>query len=250
MARGTCLVGTSGWSYPHWAKGRFYPRGLRQGEWLTYLATQFDTVEVNVSFYRLPSEALIAAWRAKTPTRFRMALKMWRRITHEKRLRGCDAEVRDFLAIGQLLGSRRGPLLIQLPPGLHRDDALLDAFLASLRGAMGRRRWEAAVEFRHASWLAPEVNALLDRHGVALVLSDHRSCEITEPNGVPLVYIRRHGTSGHCAGGYSDDELAADAARIRGWLGEGRTVCVYFNNDVGGHAVDNARTLRALLMGP
>lgn len=245
MARGVCYIGTSGWSYPHWAGGRFYPPGLKPGEWLTFLAGQFSTVELNASFYRPPRPEAIARWRRAVPASFRFAVKLWRRITHERRLADCGAELRSFLEVVGALGSKRGPLLVQLPPSLRRDDALLAAFLDTLRKAAGRRRWRVALEFRSPDWLCPQVCALLSAQDAALCLSDLPHCPCVEPNAASFVYIRRHGPTGRYRGCYTDELIRADAGRIRGWLEAGRDVYVYYNNDIEGHALDNARELIA-----
>jgi uncharacterized protein YecE (DUF72 family) len=243
MPRGTCHVGTSGWSYSHWAGGRFYPRGLKPGEWLAFLAGQFHTVELNASFYRPPRPEAIAKWRQAVPASFRFAVKLWRRITHERRLANCESELRSFLERVGGLGPRRGPLLVQLPPSLRRDVELLAAFLAALRSAAGRRRWRVAVEFRSPDWLSQEVGELLSAHEAALCLSDLPRCPATEPNAAPFVYVRRHGPTGRYRGRYGEEHIRADAERVRGWLAAGRDVYVYYNNDIEGHAVDNAREL-------
>lgn len=244
MAGGRCFVGTSGWSYAHWGGGRFYPPGLRSGDWLPFYAERFTTVEINASFYRLPQPESVRRWRELTGGRFRFAVKLWRRITHEKRLAGCADELRDFLAAFAALGPRRGPLLVQLPPGLGPDLPRLEAFLADLRRAAGRQRWRVAVEFRHPGWLSPEVYDLLARRGAAVCLADLPRCPVREPNAAPFVYVRRHGPAGGYRGCYTPGQIAADAEQVRGWRAAGRDVYVYYNNDVGGHAVDNARQLR------
>lgn len=247
--RGICRVGTSGWSYPHWGKGRFYPVGLPAGKWLSYLAEHLDTVELNASFYRPPRPAMIQRWRDALPVGFPMAVKLWRRITHDKKLADCGQEIRDFLEIVNELGTRRGPMLVQLPPSLHKDLARLEAFLEELKAAMGRRRWRVAVEFRHASWLEDATRELLDRFDVAMVLADMPRCATDQANRASFVYVRRHGPGGRYRGCYSPEMLAEDARRIRGWLEEGRDVYVYFNNDVEGYAIDNARQLKAMISG-
>lgn len=245
MKGGTCYIGTSGWSYPHWAKGRFYPVGLKPGDWLSYLSQHLPTVEVNSSFYRLPQANLIRRWRDCVPDSFRFAVKLWRRITHDKRLIDCDDELRSFFSVVGELRSRRGPLLVQLPPSFRKDPDRLDGFLGLLRQVMGRRSWLVAVEFRHPGWICPEVYELLSRRAAAVVLADWPRCSVTEPNDAPFVYVRRHGPAGRYRGCYSAEQIAADAASIRRWLGEGRDVFVYYNNDVEGYAVDNARQLLA-----
>ena len=243
MAGGRCYIGTSGWSYAHWAKGRFYPKGLKQGEWLRFFAERFGTVELNSSFYRVPKPEFIARWRTVTGGRFRFAVKLWRRITHEKRLVECGVELSSFLEVVGELKPKRGPLLVQLPPSLRKNVRRLDEFLATLKKATGRVRWKVAVEFRHPDWLCDEVYELLTRYRVALCLADLPRCPITEPNDAPFVYVRRHGPGGGYRGCYAPEHIAADAERIRGWLRSGKDVFVYYNNDIGGHAVDNARQL-------
>lgn len=244
MSAGRCYIGTSGWSYSHWAKGRFYPKGLRPGDWLRFYADHFDTVEINASFYRLPRPEFVTRWRTLTGSRFRFAVKLWRRVTHEKRLVDCGPALDAFFAAVAGLGPKRGPLLVQLPPSLRKDLDRLAAFLAVLKKATGRRRWKLAVEFRSPDWLCPQVYRLLDQHGAAVCLADLRRCPITEPNEAPFVYVRRHGPGGRYRGCYSAAHVAEDAERIRAWLADGRDVFVYYNNDVEGHAVDNARQLR------
>ena len=247
MTAGSCQIGTSGWSYAHWAKGRFYPKGTKPGDYLGYYSQHFATVELNASFYRPPKPEMVARWREVTTARFRFAVKLWRRITHERKLANCSRELRDFLSLIETFGPKRGPLLIQLPPSLHRDDERLDAFLGTFKEIAGKTRWKLAVEFRHTSWLAAPVYELLDRYGVACVLADLERCPIVEPNDVPFVYVRRHGPGGPYRGCYSADQLAADADRIRSWLKAGKDVYVYFNNDIEGHAIDNARQLIELI---
>ncbi|GMV37509.1 MAG: hypothetical protein AMXMBFR61_20170 [Fimbriimonadales bacterium] len=246
MARkGTLLVGTSGWSYVHWARGVFYPKGLKQAGWLAYFAGRFRTAEVNMSFYRLPPETMVDRWRDAVPDGFVFAVKMWRRVTHERRLKGAEREIADFWRSASRLGNTLGPILVQLPPRLPVDFDVIDGTLATLREVTGGAA-RVAVEFRNEAWLSAETKALLDRHGAALCVQDHGLCTNTEPNDAPFVYVRRHGPSGRYAGCYSEKQLSEDASRIRGWLDEGRDVYVYFNNDIEGHAVRNALRLLEL----
>jgi uncharacterized protein YecE (DUF72 family) len=243
MAGGKCYVGTSGWSYAHWGKGCFYPPGLKPGEWLAFFAKRFGTVEINSSFYRLPKPDFVARWRSVTPTRFRFAVKLWRRVTHDKRLTDCEAELAGFLEVMGGLGPKRGPLLVQLPPSLRKDLGRLDAFLCSLREVAGRTRWRVVVEFRNRDWLDDEVRGVLDRYQAALCQADLPRCPITAPNDAPFVYLRRHGPGGGYRGCYTSEHIGADAERICRWLADGKDVYVYYNNDVEGHAVNNARQL-------
>jgi uncharacterized protein YecE (DUF72 family) len=192
---------------------------------------------------------VVTRWNDVTRSRFRFAVKLWRRITHEKRLADCFDGLQFFFGVANQLGAKRAPLLVQLPPSLGRDAALLDAFLTDLKRAARPARWKIAVEFRNSNWLCDPVYELLDRHRAAVVLADMPRCPIAEPNGVPFVYVRRHGPGGRYRGCYTKRHLSRDAARIHEWLGQGRDVYVYFNNDIEGHAIDNARTLRTLIDG-
>ena len=247
MTTGRFYIGTSGWCYSHWAKGRFYPKGLKQADWLHFFSQHFTTVEVNCSFYRLPHAEMVVRWRKLTGVNFRFAVKLWRHITHEKRLIDCREPLsRFFNAVGEFR-IKRGPLLVQLPPSMQKNLDRLETFLNDLKQAAGRTRWKVAVEFRNAQWLDDDVFDLLNRYGAALCLADMEKCPMTEPNEVDFIYIRRHGPGGRYRGCYAKHHLEQDAERIRIWLSVGKDVYIYFNNDVEGYAVDNAKQLRELL---
>jgi len=239
---GLCRVGTSGWNYAGW-RSRFYA-GVKASEWLTHYAHHFCTVEVNGSFYQVPRPETVEHWAHRVPPGFLFALKMWRGVTHYRRLRHCEDLLRIYLpAVEHIPAGMRGPLLIQLPERMAVDQGLLDAFLTSLRTMSDHAGWRVAVEFRHLDWLTPHTRRILDRHQTALCLADMPHALSREPNDVGWVYVRRHGTTGRFAGGYSEAQIARDAADIHRWLDEGRDVFVYYNNDLDGHALDNARTL-------
>jgi uncharacterized protein YecE (DUF72 family) len=172
------FVGTSGWSYKEW-KGSFYPPKLPQDEMLSFYASRFPTVEVNNSFYRIPSEKVLAGWAEQVPPHFRFVLKASRRITHNSRLADQDGSLEYFLRAVNPLGERLGPTLFQLPPTFKKDAARLRDFLARLP-----KRWMAALEFRHVSWFDDEVYDLLRSHDLALVAVDE---DKTEGKGAPLV---------------------------------------------------------------
>jgi uncharacterized protein YecE (DUF72 family) len=172
------LVGTSGWSYKEW-KGSFYPAGLPAGGMLRHYASHFPTVEVNNSFYRLPTERVLAAWAEQVPSGFRFVLKASRRITHFNRLNNQDGSLEYFLRAVNPLGARRGPTLFQLPPAFEKDPGRLREFLARLP-----RHEPAAFEFRHDSWFDEEIYQLLRDRDVALVAVDE---DENEGRGAPLV---------------------------------------------------------------
>jgi uncharacterized protein YecE (DUF72 family) len=234
-------IGCSGWNYADW-RGRFYPDGLPESRWLAFYAERFDTVEVNATFYRLPTRAAVARWAEVTPAGFTFAVKTSRYLTHVKRLRELGAGVeRFFERIEPLVSSGKlGPVLWQLPPNFRRDDERLADALSRLS------RGEHAFEFRHSSWQAPDVWRLLKEHRVALVVAD--DAQRAEPSlelTAPFAYLRFHRGRRGRRGNYSDRELVTWAQRMRRL--QARTVYAYFNNDWEGFAVRNAARLRELL---
>lgn len=244
--RGRCLIGTSGYVYPHW-RGRFYPPDLPERQWLAYYAREFSTVELNAPFYRLPPAATFRRWRQAVPPGFVFAVKASRYLTHVTRLRAPARPLARLLSRLRHLGPTLGPVLLQLPPGFHLDLGRLDRLLTALRRRRDGASPRAVLEVRHASWLVPEVFRRLRRAGVALCLSDWPGLAVPEVLTARFVYVRRHGHGVRYGGRYPAARLAADAARIRSWLAAGLDVYVYFNNDALAHAVNDARRLRAML---
>ncbi len=236
-------VGTSGWSYDHW-EHVLYPPGLPARDRLARYAQEFDTVELNASFYRWPRDATFAGWRRRLPPGFSMSVKAPRGLTHAKRLYAPEVWAQRIARSWHELGDRREVVLVQLRPDQERDDARLDWFLGCLPPWL-----QVAVELRHPSWQDDAVFALLERHGAAscVMSGAHLPCVLRAT--APVVYVRMHGPDHHhlYGGSYSDDDLRWWADRIQEWTDDGRDVLVYFNNDGGGHAVHNARTLRRLL---
>jgi uncharacterized protein YecE (DUF72 family) len=237
MTEGRLRVGTSGWVYRPW-RGAFYPVALRQKDWFQYYATQFDTAEINATFYRLPSQAAVAAWREAAPADFQFAWKASRFITQAKKLRDAEAPLARVYAPMAALGPKTGPTLFQLPPQLRLDLERLTTFLGLL--PKGRQ----TIEFRHPSWYVDEVFEALGQHDVALCISDHHDAPAPWVRTASFVYVRGHGPGGTYAGSYGAPELALWTGHIRGWLGEGRDVYAYFDNDIGCAAPGDARRLR------
>lgn len=245
MSQARFYVGTSGWNYKHW-RGAFYPQGLRQADWLRHFAGEFDTVEVNNAFYRIPTRNAVETWHQQTPGRFRFAVKMWRGVSHYKKMKECREHLEKFFAsIAALPTSQRGPILLQLPANQGKDLDKLDRFLTDFKAVTHPDRWKLAVEFRTGSWLCSETYELLDRHRAAVCLHDMPPADTWEANEARFVYVRRHGPSGDYRGNYSDEAIEKDARRIADWQAEGRTVFVYFNNDMEGFAVGDAQRLIA-----
>jgi uncharacterized protein YecE (DUF72 family) len=244
---GALWIGTSGYVYPHWRR-TVYPARLPVRDWLTFYAGLLDTVELNNPFYRLPSRAVFAAWRAAVPPGFLFAVKGSRYLTHLRRLRAPRAPLDRLLRRVRPLGPALGPVLFQLPPQFHADLPRLTTFRRTLGRHPHLRGLRAALEVRHPSWLVPETFDVLRKAGVALCLHDSRVLQVPGPVTAEFVYVRRHGRPGRRHGAYPAAALRADARRVRGWLAEGLDVYVYFNNDGGGAAMRDALYLKRLLM--
>jgi uncharacterized protein YecE (DUF72 family) len=239
----TYRIGCSGWNYDSWRHGVFYPERLPPRRWLEEYARHFDTVEVNASFYRLPTEKAVQGWVDQTPAHFVFAVKMSRYVTHVKRLRDLPPSLELFYSrLGPLVRSTKlGPVLWQLPPTFRRDDDRLADALAVL--PEGRH----AFEFRHPSWFDRNVIELLRAHGVALVIADRPEIRAFQTHELTAdwTFVRFHaGTRGR-RGNYSETELREWAARIRSW--PVNECYLYFNNDWEGFAPRNASQLRRLL---
>lgn len=237
-------IGTSGWHYNHW-QNLFYPEKLPKAKWLEYYAGIFNTVELNNSFYRLPSEDAFATWHNSSPVNFTFAVKVSRFITHIKRLKNTEEAVENFTSRARTLEEKLGPLLYQLPPNLHRDDSKLELFLSTLPGGL-----EHVFEFRHQSWLEEKVFEILGRYNVGLCVFDmpYFSCPLVAT--ADFAYIRFHGSTSLYGSCYSDEELTEWAKRLADLAKKLRTMYIYFNNDAEAFAVRNAETLRAYLEPP
>jgi uncharacterized protein YecE (DUF72 family) len=246
MKRGQAFIGTSGWSYKHWRE-RFYPRDVPQRRWLEYYAERFSTVEVNSTFYHEPRDSTYDGWHKRTPDGFVFAVKMNRYLTHRKNLDDVREPLERFIDGAQRLGEKLGPVLVQLPPSLHRDDDRLSSFLELLESRKVWRKLRYAFEFRDNSWLDEQVFELLRGAGCAICWHDLNDGGISDVVTADFVYVRRHGAGKRYGGCYPDESLSADAGVLAPHVEQGRDVYVYFNNDVDGHAIGNARSLRALV---
>jgi uncharacterized protein YecE (DUF72 family) len=232
-------LGTSGWYYAHWAD-RFYPKGLPKSDWLPYYCTKFNTVEVNASFYRLPSESMVAGWREKTPAGFVFAFKGSRVVTHLKKLKGTSEYLATFYARVGMVGEKLGVVLWQLPPSLRFDLALLEGFLAELRQDIRQ-----VVEFRHDSWFTPETFALLERYHVGLCIVSSPTMPVVVKATAGFAYVRWHGNALLYISNYSHKQLEDWARQIRGLPVQ--DVFGYFNNDAFAFAPQNCLELKEIL---
>lgn len=235
------LIGTSGWSYPHW-RGLFYPPGLAQTAWFAHYARHFRTVEINASFYRLPSEATADHWRDVAPPGFVYAMKASRYLTHVKRLADCAEPLATFLGRARRLDPHLGPILYQLPPNWKPVPDRLAEFARLLPPDLVH-----VFEFRDQRWFSDEIHRILAEHGLSFCRHDHAGIDCPDWRTGRAGYFRFHGSTHGPDGSYGPAELrhAADliAADCRG----GRPAYVYFNNDTQGRAVANATDLQRLI---
>ncbi|MEN3336703.1 MAG: hypothetical protein V7647_379 [Acidobacteriota bacterium] len=236
-------IGTSGWSYAHWT-GVLYPEGLPVGRRLDCYMSRFETVELNASYYRWPSDAAFASWRRRLPADFLLTVKAPGALTHVKRLYGPEPWLARINGGLSRLGRNRGVLLVQLPPGASIDEARLAYFLERIPSTL-----RVAVEFRNATWHLEAVFALLERHGAAYCVMSGARLPCVLRATAPFVYVRLHGPDPDSLyrGSYPDNDLRWWSDRIREWDAAGRDVFVYFNNDGEGNAVRNALTLKGFL---
>lgn len=234
-------VGTSGWSYEHW-DGAFYPDEIPKRRWVDHYRTVFPTVEINATHYRLPTSKMVDNWRAAPPG-FRYVAKGSRLITHMRRIADCRDEVATFLDRIAPLRSYLGALLWQLPPNLERDDERLEAFLQMLPRRVGGSPVRHAVEFRHRSWLAEDVFALLERRRATHVWVSSTDMPGDTTHTGDLVYLRLHGLEGGYAHDYTDHQLDHWVAALRRADDDGLDGYVFFNNDGGARAPHNALRL-------
>jgi uncharacterized protein YecE (DUF72 family) len=234
-------VGTSGWHYEDW-KGLFYPADLTKTKWLEFYGRHFFSVELNNSFYHLPSEKAYINWRETSPKGFIFAVKVNRFITHIKRLKDAEEPLHNFLDRADLLVDKLGPLLYQLPPNMKRDDERLESFLGVLPD-----RYRHVFEFRHESWFDDEVFRVLRRYNAGFCVFDMP--ELTSPVVATsdFAYVRFHGSDGLYSSSYGDKELTDWAKKIAKLAEQLKAVYVYFNNDISGYALNNARTFSRLL---
>jgi uncharacterized protein YecE (DUF72 family) len=234
-------IGTSGWHYKHW-KGLFYPAGMQPQEYLNHYLRYFRTVEINNSFYRLPTYETFASWRESVPDGFVFAVKASRFITHMKKLKDPQQSFGNFMQQVVALEEKLGPILFQLPPRWHCDLARLRQFLEALPGGL-----HYTFEFRDHTWYNETVYDLLRQHQAAFCIYDLEQHQSPVVVTAAFVYIRLHGPEGRYNGSYSDEALGAWAAAARNWQQESRTVYIYFDNDIGGHAVGDAQRLQNLV---
>jgi uncharacterized protein YecE (DUF72 family) len=240
LRRVRLLVGTSGYSYAPW-KGTFYPEKLPAAKMLAYYAERLPAVEINNTFYRMPTAELLGRWAAETPEGFCFALKSTRRITHERRLADAEEPVRRFYETAAALGGKRGPTLFQLPPNARKDLPRLDAFLALLDTVSEPR---AAFEFRHPSWLSDDVYSALRAHGAALCIAESEELETPLEATAGWGYLRLRRQD------YDDAAVGRWAERLQALAARWDAAFVFFKHEDEGRGPALAAQLRTLLGAP
>ena len=237
------LIGTSGWSYPHW-NGVLYPSDLPPSRRLSHYIRRFQTAELNASFYRWPADAAFARWASLLPNGFNLSVKAPRGLTHARRLHQPEAWLARIVKGLKCLGPRRGVLLAQLPPAMPYDRQRLAYFLSCVPAGV-----RLGLEFRHPSWHHDETFHLLEQHGAAYCVMSGARLPCILRVTTDFAYVRLHGPDHHhlYGGSYGDADLRWWADRIGEWQAMGCDVFAYFNNDGAGNAVRNALTLRDLV---
>jgi uncharacterized protein YecE (DUF72 family) len=241
MAKGKIYIGTSGWHYKHWT-GTFYPAGTKPNEQFSLYQKIFNTVEINNSFYRLPSPETFKRWRKESADNFVFVIKGSRYITHQKKLKEPKQTSNKFFDNVRHLKEKLGPILFQLPPFWKVNVARLKEFLKVLP-----RKYRYAFEFRNDTWYTDEIFQLLEKYNCAFCIYELAGHTAPIKIVADFVYIRLHGPGDKYQGNYSTKQLTAWTKRCRAWQKKGLDVFVYFDNDQLGYAANNARTLKELM---
>ena len=237
------LIGCSGYVYPHWRGGVFYPKGLPQKDELQYYAQKFKTVELNSPFYHLPQKKTFENWRKRTPKDFIFAVKVSRFITHIKKLKDCKKAWMTFFERASALKEKLGPFLFQFPPSWKKDLQRVEDFLKFSK----KENLLFAFEFRHPSWFSRDIFEILKKFKTALVFADSPRWKSVEEITADFFYIRMHGGKKLYSSEYTKEELSFLAKKIKKYLKKGLDVYVYFNNDAYGFAPKNAKELEKML---
>lgn len=239
--KGRVFIGTSGWDYEQW-EGVFYPVSLKKKARFAHYATHFDTVEINSTFYGLPSADCVKRWRENAPKDFIFSLKASRYITHVKKLKDAALPLRRFMRRARLLKDNLGPILFQLPPRWNADPSRLSQFIRALPGDS-----RFAFEFRDRTWFSSEVYGILRKSRVAFCVYDMPGLASPREVTTDFVYMRFHGKEVLYGGRYGKREIKRQALAIKDFLKQGLDVYVYFNNDESGYAVVNALELKEMV---
>lgn len=237
MDKKTIYIGTSGWHYDHWI-GPYYSKDLSHQKFLKFYAQDFNSVEINNTFYRLPSKKAIKQWAKTVDKTFHFAVKASRYITHIKRFKDPKAGLKRFFAAIHPLSFQIGVILFQTPPKMEANLERLKSFIDVLP-----KGYRFAFEFRHPSWYQEEIYTLLKKKKMGFCIHDYDDIASPEIVTASFVYLRLHGPHGDYSGKYPSKVLIKWAKKITGWQNEGKEVFCYFNNDQAAYAVKNAQSL-------
>lgn len=235
-------IGCSGFLYEDW-KGTFYPEDISKRHWLEYYCGQFSTVELNVTFYKVPEKETFSRWYNETPDDFVFSLKGSKFITHVKKLKSPAEPLDVFFSRAIALKEKLGVVLWQFPPEFKADIEKLKAFIEALNQYNVRNTFE----FRDKSWINKKVAALLEKNNMSFCMADWPDFGSEVPMTADFVYIRRHGAGGQASHCYTTEQLKCEAKAIKNYLKKGRDAFIYFNNDISGYAPKNARELCSIL---
>jgi uncharacterized protein YecE (DUF72 family) len=238
----SCHIGTSGWHYEHW-KGPFYPGDFSEKDFLSFYSNLFSTVEINNSFYHLPSRETFEQWRDTVDSDFLFAVKASRYITHMKKLKDPEESLAKFLSAIEGLKNKLGIVLFQLPPYWHKNEERLDSLLSELP-----KKLKSAWEFRDKSWFDENVYKLLSKYNAAFCIYDIAGEMSPEIVTADYIYVRLHGPDNQkYQGNYSKYQLNSWAEKFHKWTKEGKETYCYFDNDQNGYAAKNAMTLQRIV---
>ncbi|RDC64208.1 DUF72 domain-containing protein [Adhaeribacter pallidiroseus] len=235
-------IGCSGWHYKHW-KNIYYPAGTASQDYLKFYLQDFSTVEINNSFYRLPTPETFAAWYQAVPPDFLFSVKASRFITHLKKLKDPQQSIVRFFENVALLQEKLGPILFQLPPQWRCDASRFKDFLQALP-----LYYRYTFEFRDHSWYNEPIYDLLQAYNAAFCMYDLENHLSPQQVTTDFVYVRLHGPVYKYDGSYAEEVLTEWAHRCKSWRQTGKEVFVYFDNDMHGYAPYNARRLQELVL--
>lgn len=244
MDAGNLYIATSGWHYKDWA-GTYYPKGLKPADWLSFYAVEFDSTEINNSFYRLPALETVISWGEKVPDNFKFSPKFSRYLTHIKKLNEPEEPFERFFSVFESIKEKLGVILLQLPPSLAFHEEKTERVFELIRNQYNE--YDFAIEVRHPSWICDKSFSLMQDYNIAFTISQSGvgwpyAEKITARN----VYLRLHGPRELFSSSYPDEMLRYFADKIIQWRKQGLNVWVYFNNDWFGYAIRNARTLKQM----
>jgi len=240
-------IGTSGYNYRHWRDNVFYPKGLPQSRYLEFYCTRFNSVELNVTFYRLPSIKAFEGWERKTPKGFSFAVKGNRYITHIKRLKDTLGPLKNFSENLSPLRKKTSCILWQLPPGFKADAERLKNFIRDLEKSKFTKSLRHAFEFRHSSWFVDEIYNILRDNNFCLCIADLPKAPHIELVTADFIYMRLHGSKLRYSSNYPDSQLKDAARKAKKWLSSRKALYIFFNNDAHGYAPKNAVSLRGFI---